>query len=275
MVFAVLRSSLLLTLCSLAVCAAETNKPAIPPRLELPGTERFTIEGRPAFIFLPPEAKRTQPQPWIFYAPTLTGFPDEAERWMHEQFLSAGVAVAGVDVGEAYGSPKSHVAFDALYNELTQKRGFAARLCLFGRSRGGLWVSSWALANPSRVAGIIGVYPVFDFRTYPGITNTAKAYELTAAQLEARNSELNPIARVAELAKAKIPAAFIHGDVDKVVPLQANSAEFVRRYKEAGAESLVKLIVLEGQGHSYFEGFFHSQPLVDFAIAHARAGAGH
>jgi dipeptidyl aminopeptidase/acylaminoacyl peptidase len=274
MVIAVLRSSLLLTLCALAVCAAETNRPGIPPRLELPGTERFTIEGRPAFLFMPPEAKRTQPQPWIFYAPTLPGYPDAAERWMHEQFLSAGVAVAGVDVGEAYGSPKSHAAFDALYNELTQKRGFAAKPCLFGRSRGGLWVSSWALANPGRVAGIIGIYPVFDFRTYPGITNAAKAYELTAAQLEARNGELNPIARIAELAKAKIPAAFIHGDVDKVVPLQANSAEFVRRYKEAGAESLVKLIVLEGQGHSYFEGFFHSQPLVDFAIVHARAGAG-
>ena len=38
--------------------------------------------------------------------------------------------------------------------------------------------------------------------------------------------------------------------------------------------SLVKLIVLEGQGHNYFEGFFRSQELVDFAIARARAGAG-
>ena len=38
--------------------------------------------------------------------------------------------------------------------------------------------------------------------------------------------------------------------------------------------SLVKLIVLEGQGHNYFEGFFHSQELVDFAIARTRAGAG-
>jgi len=61
--------------------------------------------------------------------------------------------------------------------------------------------------------------------------------------------------------------------VDKVVPLQENSAEFVRRYKNAGAKSLVKLIVLEGQGHNMFEEFFHSQELVDFAIAHARAGA--
>jgi alpha-beta hydrolase superfamily lysophospholipase len=192
---------------------------------------------------------------------------------MHEQFVAAGVAVAGVDAGEAYGSPKSRALFDALYRELTGKRGFAAKPCLFGRSRGGLWVSSWAIANPERLAGIIGIYPVFDFRTYPGLTNAATAYGLSAAELEARNDELNPIARVDVLAKARVPAALIHGDVDKVVPLKQNSAEFVRRYKEAGAESLVKLIVLEGQGHSYFEGFFHSQPLVDFAITHARAGA--
>ena len=57
---------------------------------------------------LPDEARRTKPQPWIFYAPTLPSYPDAAERWMHEQFLAAGVAVAGVDVGEAYGSPTSH-----------------------------------------------------------------------------------------------------------------------------------------------------------------------
>ena len=123
-----------------------------PAKLTLPGMENFEIEGHRAFTFLPPEAKRSQPQPWIFYAPTLPAYPDEAERWMHEQFLAAGVAVAGVDAGEAYGSPKSRALFDALYRELTEKRGFAARPCLFGRSRGGLWVSSWAIAHPERVA---------------------------------------------------------------------------------------------------------------------------
>ncbi len=30
-------------------------------------------------------------------------------------------------------------------------------------------------------------------------------------------------------------------------------------YQEAGVGSLAKLIVLEGQGHNYFECFFHSQ----------------
>jgi alpha-beta hydrolase superfamily lysophospholipase len=96
---------------------------------------------------------------------------------------------------------------------------------------------------------------------------------LTPAELVSRADEFNPIARVEVLARARVPVALIHGDVDKVVPLKENSGEFVRRYKEAGAESRVKLIVLEGQGHSMFEGFFHSQDLVDFAIARAREGA--
>lgn len=260
-----------------AAAGTSSTKPKVTgptPRLILPGLEQFTVAGRPAFVFLPPAEKRVTPQPWIFYAPTLPAYPDGAERWMHEEFLAAGVAVAGVDVGEAYGSPKSHAAFEALFEELTTKRGFAPRPCLFGRSRGGLWVSSWAIANPARVAGIIGIYPVFDFRTYPGLKNAAPAYGLTPAELESRIAELNPIARVSALAKARVPVALIHGDVDKVVPLPENSGEFVRQYREAGVESLVNLIVLKGQGHNFHEAFFHSRELVDFAIARARAGAG-
>ncbi len=242
-------------------------------RLALPHTENLTIAGRPAFIYLPPPEKRATPQPWIFYGPTLAPYPDQAERWMHEQFVAAGIAVAGVDVGEAYGSPKSHAVFDALYRELTEKRGFGVKPCLFGRSRGGLWTSSWAITNPARVAGLIGIYPVYDFRTYPGLQRAAPAYDLTPEQLNARAAEFNPIERIAALAKAKVPVALIHGDVDKVVPLKENSAELLRRYQAEGAGDLVKLIVLEGQGHNMFEGFFRSPVLVDFAIARARLGA--
>jgi pimeloyl-ACP methyl ester carboxylesterase len=96
---------------------------------------------------------------------------------------------------------------------------------------------------------------------------------MTPAELEARATELNPIADVGVLARAHVPAVIIHGDIDNVVPLKENSAKFVRHYKDAGAESLVRLIIVEGQGHNFFEGFFHSQELVDFAIARARAGA--
>lgn len=192
---------------------------------------------------------------------------------MHESFLEAGIAVAGIDVGEAYGAPKSLKVFDALYRELVDKYHFAKKPVLFGRSRGGLWVSSWAISDPARVAGIIGIYPVFDFTTYPGIEKAARAYELAPAALLERQAEFNPIKHIDVLAKARIPVVLIHGDVDKVVPFEQNSAEFARQYEKAGADSLVKLIVLKDQGHNFFEGFFHSQELVDHAITQAREGA--
>jgi dipeptidyl aminopeptidase/acylaminoacyl peptidase len=241
-----------------------------PKVLILPG-ERLTVDGRPAFIFLPPEGKRSSPQPWVMYAPTLPGYPDSHEKWMHERFLEAGIAVAGVDVGEAYGSPKGREGLTALYVELTGKRGFAARPVLLGRSRGGLWVSSWAAENPERVAGIAGIYPVFDLRTYPGLDKAAPAYGLSAAGLKEKLDELNPINRVAVLARNKVPAFFIHGDEDKVVPLKENSAAFVERYREAGQADAVSLVVAKGQGHNFWEGFFRCQPLVDFVIARAKA----
>lgn len=179
--------------------------------LILPG-ESFLVEDRPAFVLLPPESKRAKPQPWVMYAPTLPGYPDEHEKWMHDQFLAAGVAVAGIDVGEGHGSPKGRDLFTALYNELTEKRGYAKKPCLLGRSRGGLWVTSWAGAHPDKVAGIAGIYPVFDFRTYPGLANAAPAYGLKPEELAAKISEHNPIEQVAALAKAKVPVYLIHGD---------------------------------------------------------------
>ncbi len=112
----------------------------------------------------------------------------------------------------------------ALYTELTKKRGFAAKPCLLGRSRGGLWVSSWAIAQPDKVAGIAGIYPVFDLRTYPGLAKAAPAYGMTAQELEASLTEYNPIARINVLANAKLSVCIIHGNNDKVVPLKENSA---------------------------------------------------
>lgn len=263
-----------------AVCAAliaglfPTTAPAQGPKgpLDLP-RETFEVGGRPAFLLMPEPEKRKTPQPWILYAPALPAYPDMHEKWMHERFLAAGVAVAGVDVGEAYGSPKGREAFTALYRELTEKRGFAPRPCLLGRSRGGLWVTSWAADHPEWVSGLAGIYPVFDLRTYPGLAKAAPAYGLKPEELEAQLAELNPINRVGTLAGQLVPAYLIHGDEDKVVPLKENSEEFARRYFALGRADLVTLNVVKGQGHNFYEGFFRSQPLVDFAIARALAGS--
>ena len=249
-----------------------TAEDAPVKKLILPG-ESFLIAGRPAFILTPNAAKVQKPQAWIMYAPTLEGYPDEHEKWMHERFLEAGVVVAGIDVGEGYGCPKGRDLFTAFYQEMTEKRGFAKKPVLLGRSRGGLWVSSWAAENTDKVAGLAGIYPVFDFRTYPGLKNAAGAYELTPEELEKRQTEFNPIERVNKLAAAKIPTCIIHGEIDTVVPFKENSAEYLARYRAVGAEKEVHLITIKDQGHNFWPGFFHCEELITFSIERARAAA--
>ncbi|NNE94269.1 MAG: sulfatase-like hydrolase/transferase [Verrucomicrobiales bacterium] len=234
-------------------------------------SEELLINGRPAFLMKP--EKPAAGNPWIFYGPTLNSPPDKAESWMHEKFLAAGVAVAGVDVGEAYGSPVAFPHFEALYAEM-EKRGFSKKPALLGRSRGGLWVSSWAIANPDRVTGIGGIYPVYDLTTYPGLENAAPAHGLSLDELKAKLGERNPIERGAVLAKAKIPVYVIHGTIDKVVPLEPNSARLEKIYEAEGVGDLITVVKPEGQGHNFWRGFFEHQPLVDFLIARANAGAG-
>lgn len=76
-----------------------------------------------------------------------------------------------------------------------------------------------------------------------------------------------------EAAAAGIPFCIIHGDQDKLVPLEPNSARLTMAYEAAGKAELVTLFVAEGQGHSFWEGFFQSRELVDFLVDRAQAGA--
>lgn len=246
--------------------AEEKNPPA--KNLPHPG-ELFIVGSRPAFVMLPEEANRRSPQPWIMYAPTLPPYPDAAEKWMHEQFLRAGIAIAGIDVGEAYGSPEGNAGLSALYTHLTKERGFNSKVLLLGRSRGGLWMTNWAAENTDKVAAFAGIYPVFDLRSYPGLQRAAPAYGMLAEELESQLSGHNPIAKVNKLAGTKTPAFLIHGDSDQVVPLEPNSLAFQKCYETEGAKDSVTLVVAPGQGHNMWEGFFRCTELVDFLIRHS------
>jgi pimeloyl-ACP methyl ester carboxylesterase len=187
---------------------------------------------------------------------------------MFERFLAAGMAVAGVDVGESYGSPKGRAGFSAFYEELTAKRGLSKKACLLARSRGGLMLYAWAAENPQSVACIAGIYPVCDLKSFPGLTKACGTYGLTAAELESQLARHNPIDRLEPLARARVPIFHIHGDADAVVPLKDNSGELARRYRELGG--VVQLVVPPGQGHTRWTGFFQCQELVDFIISHKR-----
>jgi TolB protein len=244
--------------------ASATGADAPPKKtLPLPG-EVFDVSGRTAFLIPAKGDPKAAAKPWVWYAPTLPNLPGPEEKWMFERFLAAGIAIAGIDAGESYGSPAGNKVFDTLHAELV-RREYSARPVLLGRSRGGLMTLSWAAANPEKVSGFAGIYPVCDLASYPGVAKAAGAFGLKSDELQTRLKEFNPVDRLAGLAKAKVPLFAIHGDVDKVVPLEANSGRMKERYEALGGS--MTLIVPKGQGHNMWSGFFQCQELVDFVIA--------
>ncbi len=229
--------------------------------------ERFTVDDRPAFVILPTK-KVPGPTPWVMYAPTLgRNLPGAAENWMFRQFLDAGIAIAGVDVGESFGSPQGRAIYNSLHKRLTSTKGFDERACLLARSRGGLMLYCWAAENPDKVKCVVGIYPVCNLTSYPGLKRACGAYGMTESELAARMSDHNPVDRTEPLAKAGVPIFHIHGDIDKVVPLEDNSGLLARRYQASGGS--IHLKIAEGQGHNMWRGFFECQELVDFVIGHA------
>ncbi len=254
--------------------------------------EVFSVAGRTSFLILPRQVVASNAMPWVWYAPTLPGLPGPEETWMFQKFVDAGIAVAGIDVGESYGNPQGCALFSAFYAELVGKRGLAKKPCLLARSRGGLMLYNWAIEHSSSVACVAGIYPVCDFLSWPGLKNTCDAYGLadalilvsqtsegafgldnkgahglTDAQLQAQLAAHNPIDHLASLAQAHVPIYHIHGDSDTVVPLEENSGKLAQRYQQLGGE--ITLNVVKGQGHNMWPGWFQSQELVDFVIAQA------
>ncbi|MGC6457249.1 MAG: alpha/beta hydrolase family protein [Akkermansiaceae bacterium] len=247
---------------------AEKKEPFIAKgskKLPLPG-ESFKLNGRDAFIILPEQ--KTTDLPWVWYAPTLRGLPSKAEVWMFQRFLDSGVAIAGIDVGESYGSPEGRKGYSEFYQHLVTNRGFSAKPCLLARSRGGLMLYNWAVENPHKVSGVAGIYPVCNLESYPGLARAAGAYQLTAEKLKEQLGKQNPIERLASLAKVRVPVFHLHGDNDKVVPLEANTAILEKRYLDLGGPITVE--VVKGGGHDMWKGWFQSEALTNFVIKRAR-----
>jgi pimeloyl-ACP methyl ester carboxylesterase len=170
--------------------------------------QQFELRGRAAFLIAPTRPS-LGPTPWVWYAPTLLpGLPDTkangAEVFMFERFLKAGIAVAGIDVGESYGSPAGQQLFTALYDELAQQ-GFSNRPVLLGRSRGGLQSLAWAIANPDRVGGWAGIYPVCNILSYPGVEKACAAFGLTEDELQREIDAYNPLSKIGAAAVRTCP----------------------------------------------------------------------
>ncbi len=241
------------------------------------GTRRldFSINGKPdgnkAFVLLPTKPAEDGSRPWVWYAPTFIGnLPDPSHEWMFKQLLAHGFAIVGVDVGESYGNAKGREVYEAFHKLLVDQYALNAKACLLPQSRGGLMLYNWAAEHPQSVQCIGGIYTVCDQSSWPGLAKSCAAYGVSEEELARHLKENNPIDRLEPLAKAKVPIFHLHGNADKVVPLERNSGEAAKRYHELGGEMTLEIV--EGKGHEVCPEFFHSQRLVDFFLS--RSGNG-
>lgn len=228
--------------------------------------EDFKLGDNHAFVIQPDKpAEVDGRKPWVWYAPTFhKRLPGQEEQWMFDRLDAAGIAVAGVDVGESMGNPEGRAVYQKLYVEMTEARGYSRAPVLLARSRGGLMLYNWAVEHPGCVGGVAGVYPVCNLLSYPGLERAAKAYAMTAEQLTAGLAEHNPVDRIAPLAEAGVAVLHLHGDADRVVPLETNSALLAQRYKALAGP--IEVAVIRGGGHDVKRHWFESDKLVRFMI---------
>jgi predicted esterase len=228
------------------------------------GCKRTIIEiGKyKGFILHPAKLSAEGPRPWVWYAPTIASYPNQSNEWVLRKLLDLGFHVGGVNVGESYGSPMGRKVFSEFHAHVVRNYKLEAKARLLAQSRGGLMLYNWAVEHPKKVRCILGIYPVCDLRSYPGVKTAAGAYGLTPAELETQLARHNPIDRLEPLAKAGVPILHIHGDADAVVPLAKNSQVLFDRYTALGGK--MKLIVVPGKGHAEIPAYFQEPKLVSF-----------
>ena len=247
---------------------AETqNAPGLTIQEEVEefGGRRINLlfDGHPAFLLLPKGTAAADPRPWIWYAPTFhKQYPNARHAFLVKHAFDAGMGWAGVDVGESYGNPEGTRIYAGFHDAIIARFKLAPKAVLLPQSRGGLMLYNWAALHPDQVLRIAGIYTVCDLRSYPGLKSAASAYQMTEEQLAAELSRHNPIDLLGPLAKAKVPILHLHGDKDKVVPLEKNSAELATRYRALGGT--MELVVVPGKGHEEVDEFFTSERFVTF-----------
>jgi len=217
----------------------------------------IVVDGHRGFVLQPSHPKADHP--WVWFAPVLNGEPNEHHTFLFRALLAQGIAVAGVDVGESYGSPKGRELFSEFYTKAVQM-GLSRSPCLLAQSRGALMLFNWAAEHPQSVRCIAGIYPVMDMQTWPGLNekDLQAAYGESAAQLLRDLPNNNPILRLGPLERAGIPIFIVHGDSDQLVPLGPNSELAAAKYP------LAHLIVIHGKGHEESAEFFENRQLLDF-----------
>lgn len=242
-----------------------------PVRSEQYGSVRtdFDVAGRRGFVIAPAKPGTHGPRPWLWYAPTLIGrYPNARHEWLFSRLLAAGFFIAGMDVGESWGNREGRRMYTEFYKTVVSNFGLSPKACLMPQSRGGLMLYNWAAEHPEWVQCVGGIYPVCNILGFSISDRVLEAYGMTESEMRAHTNEHNPVERLAGLAKQRVPILHLHGDIDKVVPLEPNSAELARRYAALGGKA--DIVVVNGKGHEEVPEFFESERLLRFLLSHGK-----
>lgn len=265
--------SLLLLLCPLVVTSRAEDTPAtLAGKIsEWHGFTRhdFPVDGRNVTVVSPKEAAAGKP--WVWHGEFFghKPAPDVA-------LLKQGFHIVYMSVPDMLGSPTAVKHWNACYEALTTKHGFAKKAALVGLSRGGLYCYNWAAANPDKVACIYADAPVCDFKSWPGGKGKGPGdkhnWKLVIERYGFKNEaealayDKNPIDNLAPLAKAKVSLLHVYGDADEVVPWDENTGIVAERYRELGGD--ITLIAKPGVKH-HPHGLDDPTPIVEFIKKHA------
>lgn len=265
----------------LSTSIAANSAAADVPSVSFPGKQSewngfrrydFEVDGKPVLVVAPeqPAAGR----PWVWHGEFFghKPAPDIA-------LLKRGFHVVYMRVPDMLGAPSAVAPWNAFYEELTEKYGFAKKVALVGLSRGGLYCYNWAAANPEKVACIYGDAPVCDFKSWPGGKGKGKGSPRDwksvlerygfADDAAAIAYTKNPVDNLTPLAAAKVPLLHVYGDADDVVPWEENTGLLADRYRKLGGS--ITLIAKPGVGH-HPHGLDDPTPIVEFIAEHAETG---
>lgn len=236
------------------------------------GYERidFVINDKASHLIKPKQAALGNP--WIWRT-EFFGHEPQADLAL----LAQGFHVAYTHMQNQYGAPVAIDHMAKFHDAMIKDHALSAKVVLEGFSRGGLFALNYAAAHPHRVACLYLDAPVCDFKSWPAGFGKGKGSPADwqrcrslygfADDEAAKASKLAPIDNLQTMATAKVPILSVVGDVDKVVPLDENSAVLKARYTALGGP--MEMIVKPGVDH-HPHSLKDPAPIVEFILKHTR-----
>lgn len=225
---------------------------------------RFDVGDCPVMLIKP--HARLVGRPWIWRTQFHDAWPA-----VDIELLRRGFFYVFAELGNTFGCPSAIETMNDVYEHVVEHFSLNPRVVLEGFSRGGLFAYRWAAKRPSKIVTIYADAPVCDFKSWPGGKGRGtgspddwhllqKLYGFSDEQQALAFAE-NPIDLLANLKKYDVPLLHVCGDADDVVPMEENTLELVRRYRQMGGR--VEIITKPGVGH-HPHSLEDPAPIVDF-----------